>query len=83
MQVLFFFRASDFPVFPFSKIGKNKNISFLSCIYGYGCILLIAVAALFPKEIRNQLFCGLPSFCEIVSAVRSSIATKVSLDSPQ
>lgn len=41
------------------------------------------VAALFPKEIRNQLFCGLPSFCEIVSAVRSSIATKVSLDSPQ
>ena len=23
MQVLFFFRASDFPVFPFSKIGKN------------------------------------------------------------
>ena len=25
----------------FSKIGKNKNISFLSCIYGYGCILLM------------------------------------------
>lgn len=43
----------------------------------------ITVVALFPKEIRNQLFCGIPSFCEIVSAVRSSIATKVSLDSPQ
>lgn len=73
MQVLFFFRASDFPVFPFSKIGKNI----------FQWLGTIAVAALFPKEIRNQLFCGLPSFCEIVSAVRSSIATKVSLDSPQ
>ena len=73
MQVLFFFRASDFPVFLFSKIGKNI----------FRWLGTIAVAALFPKEIRNQLFCGLPSFCEIVSAVRSSIATKVSLDSPQ
>lgn len=75
MQVLFFFRASDFPVFPFSKIGKN-----IFQMAGHNCR---SGAFSQPKEIRNQLFCGLPSFCEIVSAVRSSIATKVSLDSPQ
>lgn len=73
MQVLFFFRASVFQYFLFLKLVKTF----------FRWLGTIAVAALFPKEIRNQLFCGLPSFCEIVSAVRSSIATKVSLDSPQ
>lgn len=73
MQVLFSLELLIFQYFLFLKLVKTF----------FRWLGTIAVAALFPKEIRNQLFCGLPSFCEIVSAVRSSIATKVSLDSPQ
>ena len=33
----------------FSKIGKNKNISFLSCIYGYGCICVPLAFSIFSS----------------------------------
>ena len=27
----------------FSKLGKNQSVSFLSCLYGYGCIVLMLI----------------------------------------
>ena len=52
----------------FSKIGKNKNISFLSCIYGYGCILLMLLV--WYRAMQNVwIFGHLGSMDEIICAI--------------
>lgn len=52
----------------FSKIGKNKNISFLSCIYGYGCILLILLVWYLAMH-NVWIFGHLGSMDEIICAI--------------
>ncbi len=52
----------------FSKIGKNKNISFLSCIYGYGCILLMLLVWYLAMHIV-WIFGHLGSMDEIICAI--------------
>lgn len=52
----------------FSKIGKNKNISFLSCIYGYGCILLMLLVWYFAMH-NVWIFGHLGSMDEIICAI--------------
>lgn len=52
----------------FSKIGKNKNISFLSCIYGYGCILLMLLVWYLAMH-NVWIFCHLGSMDEIICAI--------------
>lgn len=52
----------------FSKIGKNKNISFLSCIYGYGCILLMLLVWYLAMH-NVWIFGHLGSMDEIICAI--------------
>ena len=52
----------------FSKIGKNKNISFLSCIYGYGCILLMLLVWYLAMH-NVWIFDHLGSMDEIICAI--------------
>lgn len=52
----------------FSKIGKNKNISFLSCIYGYGCILLMLLVWYLAMH-NVWIFAHLGSMDEIICAI--------------
>lgn len=52
----------------FSKIGKNKNISFLSCIYGYGCILLMLLVWYLAMQ-NVWIFGHLGSMDEIICAI--------------
>lgn len=52
----------------FSKIGKNKNISFLSCIYGYGCILLMLLVWYLAMH-NVWIFGDLGSMDEIICAI--------------
>lgn len=52
----------------FSKIGKNKNISFLSCIYGYGCILLMLLVWYLATQ-NVWIFGHLGSMDEIICAI--------------
>lgn len=52
----------------FSKIGKNKNISFLSCIYGYGCILLMLLVWYLAMH-NVWIFGHLVSMDEIICAI--------------
>lgn len=52
----------------FSKIGKNKNISFLSCIYGYGCILLMLLVWYLAMH-NIWIFGHLGSMDEIICAI--------------
>lgn len=52
----------------FSKIGKNKNISFLSCIYGYGCILLMLLVWYLAMH-NVWIFGLLGSMDEIICAI--------------
>lgn len=52
----------------FSKIGKNKNISFLSCIYGYGCILLMLLVWCLAMH-NVWIFGHLGSMDEIICAI--------------
>lgn len=52
----------------FSKIGKNKNISFLSCIYGYGCILLMLLVWYLAMH-NVWIFGNLGSMDEIICAI--------------
>lgn len=52
----------------FSKIGKNKNISFLSCIYGYGCILLMLLVWYLVMH-NVWIFGHLGSMDEIICAI--------------
>ena len=52
----------------FSKIGKNKNISFLSCIYGYGCILLMLLVWYLAMH-NVWIFGHLGSMDQIICAI--------------
>lgn len=52
----------------FSKIGKNKNISFLSCIYGYGCNLLMLLVWYLAMH-NVWIFGHLGSMDEIICAI--------------
>ncbi len=52
----------------FSKIGKNKNISFLSCLYGYGCILLMLLVWYLAMH-NVWIFGHLGSMDEIICAI--------------
>lgn len=52
----------------FSKIGKNKNISFLSCIYGHGCILLMLLVWYLAMQ-NVWIFGHLGSMDEIICAI--------------
>lgn len=52
----------------FSKIGKNKNISFLSSIYGYGCILLMLLVWYLAMH-NVWIFGHLGSMDEIICAI--------------
>lgn len=52
----------------FSKIGKNKNISFLSCIYGYGCISLMLLVWYLAMH-NVWIFGHLGSMDEIICAI--------------
>lgn len=55
MQVLFFFRASDFPVFLFLKLVKTF----------FRWLGTIAVAALFPKKYAISCFAAFPAFVKL------------------
>lgn len=53
----------------FSKLGKNQSVSFLSCIYGYICIILMFIVwflAMHNVPLFNRLGCMDEIVCAII-----------------
>lgn len=56
----------------FSKLGKNQSVSFLSCLYGYGCIILMFIVwylAMHNVWIFGHLGCMDEIVCAIIYSV--------------
>lgn len=55
-----------------SKLGKNQSVSFLSCLYGYGCIILMIIVWYLAKHniwVFGRLGCMDEIVCAIIYAV--------------
>ena len=56
----------------FSKLGKNQSVSFLSCVYGFGCMILM-LGLWYLIMNTNSFFNYLGSMDEIVCALMYTI----------
>ena len=52
----------------FSKLGKNQSVSFLSCLYGFGCMVLMLIVWYLVMN-TNSVFNYLGSMDEILCAI--------------